>query len=235
MPTASTPGSCGASRAMRRAAQERVQSGSPGVFVGHARRGSTWTPGHARRSGGPSVMHVAAYPHKVGEVGRSEKMLVWEANRGGPRTPRGGSRLRLAGAATQTGFPEERETASEWERGTHTCCFRRPSSSRSPERASASTAASRITTSPPVRKKTPSTRQSDCSPAGSAVRFGRVVCEVCCDTPKTMHRLVLANKPPSPTYTTGPGPNLGTENRTFGSNVWKNTGSNPEPSHGPKQ
>ena len=34
MPTASTRGNCGASRAMRRAAQERVQSGSPGVFVG---------------------------------------------------------------------------------------------------------------------------------------------------------------------------------------------------------
>ena len=54
-------------------------------FRGH---GSTWTPGHARRSGGLSVMHVAAYPHKVGEVGRSEKMVVWEADRGRPRTPR---------------------------------------------------------------------------------------------------------------------------------------------------
>ena len=74
------------------------------------------------------------------------------ANRGRPRTPRGGTRLRLAGAATQTGLPEERERASEWHRGTYTGCFRGPSSSRSPKRASASTAGSSITTSPaPIR------------------------------------------------------------------------------------
>ena len=147
--------------------------------------------------------------------------VVVPANQGRPRTPRGGSRLRLAGAATQTGFPEERETASEWDRGTHTCCFRRPSSSRSPERASASTAASRITTSPPVRKKTPCTRQSDCSPAGSAVRFGRVVCEVCCDMQKTRHRLVPGNKPPSPTYKTRARLKFRSRTQDNGSNVWE--------------
>ena len=55
-------------------------------FRGHDGK---WTPGHARRPGGPWVMHVVAYSTKVGEVGRAEKMVVGEANRGRPQTPRG--------------------------------------------------------------------------------------------------------------------------------------------------
>ena len=132
-------------------------------------------------------------------TGRYTQSLFLQAG-GGRERREGGSRLRLAGAATQTGFPEERGTASEWDRGTYTCCFRRTSSSRTPERASASNAASSITTSPRLRKKQQCSRQSDCSPAGSAVRLGRVVCEVCCDMQKVRHRLEPVKRPPSPTY-----------------------------------
>ena len=161
--------------------------------------------------------------------------VVVPANQGRPRTPRGGSRLRPAGAATQTGFPEERETASEWDRGTHTCCFRRPSSSRSPERASASTAASRITTSPPVRKKNrlpaKRTARRPARPYGSAVWCVR--CIVICKRqgtgsyPETSHCLQPKQQGPAQIWEQDTGHRL----QCLG----KNTGSNPEPSHGPKQ
>ena len=152
-----------------------------------------------QENGGPTATGIQAGRYRLTRLmgrclsvpltGRSTQSLFLQTG-GGRARREGGSRQRVAGVARQTGFPDEWETASEWDRGTYTCCFRRTSSLRTPERASASNAASSITTSPRLRKKQQCSRQSDCSPAGSAVRFGRVVCEVCCDMQKTRHRLV---------------------------------------------
>ena len=109
-----------------------------------------------QESGGPTATGIQAGRYRLTRLmgrclsvpltGRYIQSLFLQTG-GGRERREGGSRLRLAGAARQTGFPDSWETASEWDRGTYTCCFRRPSSSRSPERASASTAAASITTS----------------------------------------------------------------------------------------